>query len=122
MTGDRIIAAEGTNALAGQQDLLKERIIGFEVFGKVADYDTNAEPVVRVTAAEIRRRLEQYYQEAGHDTEIRLLLPAGSYVPQLSLPGHLANALMRPGGIPRPAPRTIETKSPRRSSLAVLSE
>jgi hypothetical protein len=29
-----------TNALAGQTDLLKERIIGVEVFGKNPDYDT----------------------------------------------------------------------------------
>jgi hypothetical protein len=75
------------NTLSGQTDLLKERILGVEIFGREADYDTATDPIVRVTAAEIRKRIEQYYQEAGHDAEIRISLPAGSYVPQFSNPG-----------------------------------
>ncbi len=64
-----------------------------EVFGRAADYDTNIDPIVRVTAAEIRKRIEQYYQDPKHSQEIRLFLPAGSYAPQFSWPGH-------PGGLP----------------------
>jgi hypothetical protein len=75
------------NALTGQTDLLKERILGVEIFGRHADYDTATDPIVRVTATEIRKRIEQYYHEAGHDSEIRISLPAGSYVPQFFLPG-----------------------------------
>jgi hypothetical protein len=75
------------NALSGQTDLLKERILGIEIFGRDADYDTATDPIVRVTAAEIRKRIEQYYQEAGHDAEIRISLPSGSYVPQFFHPG-----------------------------------
>src|ERR1700739_1845442 len=76
-----------TNALAGQTELLKERILGVEIFGRHADYDTATDPIVRVTAAEIRKRIELYYQEAGHDAEIRISLPSGSYVPQFFQPG-----------------------------------
>jgi hypothetical protein len=68
--------------LAGQEDALKERTLGIEIFGRQADYDTASDPIVRVTAAEIRKRIAQYYQEPGHDGEIRISLPAGSYVPQ----------------------------------------
>jgi len=75
------------NALSGQTDLLKERILGIEIFGRDADYDTATGPIVRVTAAEIRKRIEQYYQEAGHDAEIRISLRSGSYVPQFFHPG-----------------------------------
>jgi hypothetical protein len=75
-----------SNTLAGHTDLLKERVLGLEVFGRPANYDTTTDPIVRVTAAEIRKRLEQYYHEAGHDGEIRILLPAGSYVPQFCQP------------------------------------
>jgi hypothetical protein len=74
--------------LSGQTDQLKERILGVEIFGRPADYDTNTDPIVRVTAAEIRKRIEQYYQDHHHGQEIRLYLPAGSYVPQFSWPGH----------------------------------
>jgi len=66
--------------LEGRGDQLKERTLGIEVFGREAGYDTNSDPIVRVTAAEIRKRIAQYYQEAG-DCEIRISLPSGSYVP-----------------------------------------
>ena len=39
------------NTLAGREDVLKERTLGVEVFGKSSDYDTNTDPVVRVTAS-----------------------------------------------------------------------
>jgi hypothetical protein len=77
-----------SRVLAGQTDQLKERIIGVEIFGRPADYDTNTDPIVRVTAAEIRKRIEQYYQDPRHGQEIRLFLPSGSYAPQFSWPGH----------------------------------
>jgi len=74
------------HTLAGQADAVKERTLGIEIFGRKADYDTSSDPIVRVTAAEIRKRIAQYYQEPGHDVEIRVSLPAGSYVPQFQWP------------------------------------
>src|SRR6202166_836778 len=71
-----------THTLAGEADLLKERTIGIEVFGRKPDYDTAADPIVRVTAAEIRKRIEQYYHEPGHEDEIRIFLPSGAYALQ----------------------------------------
>jgi hypothetical protein len=68
--------------LSGEADLLKERTLGIEVFGRPADYDTATDPIVRVTAAEIRKRIEQYYHEPGHENELRLALRAGSYALQ----------------------------------------
>jgi hypothetical protein len=70
------------HTLSGQTDLLKERTIGIEIFGRDPDYDTAVDPIVRVTAAEIRKRIAQYYQEPGHENELRIALPAGSYIPQ----------------------------------------
>jgi hypothetical protein len=75
-------------ALDGQGSQLKERVLGIEIFERPADYDTNTDPIVRVTAAEIRKRIDQYYQDPKHGQEIRLYLPSGSYVPQFSWPGH----------------------------------
>lgn len=66
-------------SLAGDLDGLKERALGIEVFGRAADYDTSQDPVVRTTAGEIRKKLAQYYVEAGHEMEIRIELPSGSY-------------------------------------------
>jgi hypothetical protein len=67
--------------LAGNADQVKERLIGMEVFDRPPGYDANADPVVRVTAGEIRKRLAQYYYDPTHSDEIRVELPTGSYVP-----------------------------------------
>ena len=75
-----------TEALAGRAENLKERTVGVQVFGKDPAYDTTDDPIVRVTAGEIRKRIAQYYQEPGHEQEIKILLPAGSYAPQFCLP------------------------------------
>lgn len=87
-----------THSLAGQTDQLKERILGVEIFGRPADYDTNTDPIVRVTAAEIRKRIELYYQDPNHSQEIRLYLPAGSYAPQYSWPGRPSGLSASPTG------------------------
>ncbi len=72
--------------LEGRAAELKERLLGVEVFGRPPDYDTNSDPVVRTSAAEIRRRIAQYYHEPGRENEIRIDLPLGSYVPEFHFP------------------------------------
>jgi hypothetical protein len=71
------------HALSGDAENLKERTLGIQVFGRPPDYDTGSDPVVRVTAGETRRRIAQYYFEAGHEADFRIELPPGSYVPEL---------------------------------------
>jgi len=67
-------------AVDGDTSALKERTLGMDVFGLEPDYDTSQQPVVRATAAEIRKKLAQYYQQREHDAEPRIELAAGSYV------------------------------------------
>jgi hypothetical protein len=73
-------------ALEGRPEELKERTIGVDVFARAADYDTNTDHVVRSVAGEVRRRLAQYYLESGRETELRIDLQAGSYIPQFRMP------------------------------------
>ena len=70
------------HTLAGDRENLKERTLGVEIFGRDAEYDTASDPIVRVTAAEIRKRVAQYYQDPAHEHELRITLPSGAYVPQ----------------------------------------
>jgi hypothetical protein len=72
--------------LEGHTDRLKERTLGVEVFGRDPAYDSNADPVVRMTAAQVRRRLTEYYLEPGHATEVRIELPLGAYMPVFRQP------------------------------------
>ena len=72
--------------LEGQASILKERTLGIEVFGRAPDYDTNADPIVRMTAGEIRKRIAQYYHDSVHRDELRIDLPSGTYVAQFRGP------------------------------------
>ncbi|MBM3762067.1 MAG: hypothetical protein FJW36_17695 [Acidobacteria bacterium] len=67
-------------ALAGQLEDLKERSLGVALFGRSPSYDTGDDAIVRVTASDVRKRLQQYY--SGTESAIRFELPAGSYLPE----------------------------------------
>ncbi|HEY7055339.1 MAG TPA: hypothetical protein VH458_02380 [Vicinamibacterales bacterium] len=65
---------------------LKERTIGHEVFARNPGYDTAEDPVVRMTAVEVRKRLAQYYQRPDHRSELMISYQPGTYVPDFSQP------------------------------------
>ena len=69
-------------ALAGEFDLLRERMIGAELFQRPVGYDTANDPVVRVKATEVRKKLALYYLERTSKSDVRIDLPSGTYVPQ----------------------------------------
>ncbi len=72
--------------LLGNASELKERTIGVEAFGREPVYDVNIDPVVRTAAAEVRKRLSQYYYNPDHAGELVIELPIGSYVPTFREP------------------------------------
>ena len=82
---------------------IKERTLGIEVFGRLADYDTSSDPVVRTTASEIRRRLSRHYEEPGAAPLVKIRLAAGSYVPQFDFEEAAHLPIMEP--IDRPVPK-----------------
>lgn len=77
----KLLAYVVEQTLLGNGAELKERSIGVEVFGRAPTYDANADPVVRITAGEVRKRLTQYYYDPAHRGELVIELPTGSYVP-----------------------------------------
>ena len=68
--------------LEGRGEFLKERLLGIRVFNRPPDYDTADDPIARVTIAEIRKRIAQYYHEEAHDEEMRIELMPGRYEPE----------------------------------------
>ena len=76
-----LLAYTVEQALLGNAGELKERTIGVEAFGREPNYDVNLDPVVRTTAAEVRKRLIQYYYSPDHAGELIIELLVGSYVP-----------------------------------------
>src|ERR1700733_2744959 len=76
-----LLAYTVEQTLLGNAGTLKERTIGIEAFGREPSYDVNLDPVVRTTAAEVRKRLIQYYYSDEHAGELIIEMPVGSYVP-----------------------------------------
>jgi hypothetical protein len=60
---------------------IHEQEIGHLVFGRSADYDTSADNIVRVTASQARKKLEQYFASEGAGEPIILEIPKGRYTP-----------------------------------------
>jgi len=66
---------------------LKERDLGIELFGRVPDYDTGTDAIVRVKANEVRKRLDQFYREQAEPAPILIELQTGSYLPKITQAG-----------------------------------
>jgi hypothetical protein len=94
------------HAYQGKRELLKERILGVEVFGREPEYDSSLDPVVRITAGEVRKRLAQYYQEPAHADEVRIDIPSGSYLPEFYGPADAPLAQM-PTELPKKRQRYL---------------
>jgi hypothetical protein len=83
--------------LAGQADQIKERAIGVEVFRRDPSYDTNADHIVRTAAAELRKKLATYYVDRKHQSELRMSLLPGSYIPRFTLPDQASTRVVESG-------------------------
>jgi hypothetical protein len=69
-------------AVKGNDENLKERLIGIYVFGRRPDYDTAEDPIVRSRMGLLRKRLAQYYEgEAAEQTPVQIVIPNGTYRP-----------------------------------------
>ena len=87
--------------LAGRTDRIKAYAIAVSALGRDETFDPQVDPVVRIEAGQLRRRLERYYLTGGAGSRIRIDLPKGSYVPSFSRPAQqpapiAANAGHRP--------------------------
>jgi len=65
----------------------KETLIGVEFFGRDPGYDPRRDPIVRVEAHRLRRRLREYYQHAGSQDVWRIELQPGAYLPTVRRAG-----------------------------------
>ena len=68
-------------AMEGRSEEITERTIAHTVFGKSQRFEPSEDSLVRVKALEVRRRLAQYYRD-NPDSDVKISLPSGGYVPQ----------------------------------------
>jgi len=92
--------------IKGRAHELNEYVLAYDVFGRDSKYNPSADPMVRVVAHEIRKKLESYYQNEGANDDIRMELPAGSYQPFFHR--QIPAAKVETAGIETPALPIIE--------------
>ena len=110
----------GEKTLKQERESLRERVIGIEVFGKRNDYDTSEDPVVRIRAADIRKRLAQYYQDAAHaNIRVRIEIPSGSYVAVFEV---LPQERITPSVEPDTALAATEPLQPKQAVVPVVEQ
>jgi len=62
---------------------IREYSIAVEALGrKESSFDSHMDPIVRVTARALRKRLCEIYQREGQGRSLHVVLPLGHYVPQ----------------------------------------
>ena len=84
-------------AIQGDFDSLKERVIGIELFRRSPAYDKAEDAIVRVTASDVRKRLTKHYARHRGESEFRIDIPPGSYIPEIT---------WTPQAVPVPDPGT----------------
>jgi TolB-like protein len=67
--------------LAGDAEIVKEYLIGTEVYGRKPPYHPGADSIVRSEARRLRNKLKEYYESVGKDDTVLIYYRPGSYVP-----------------------------------------
>src|SRR5215472_10523911 len=67
--------------LSGEEDSLKESVIGVRVFDREIGYDPKTDAIVRVEARRLRTKLAEYQAQTGADDPFWIVLPKGGYKP-----------------------------------------
>ena len=106
------------HTLAGRADMLKERTIGIDVFGRSTSYEPSDDATVRVKAGEVRRRLGLYYAGQGATDPLRIELPSGTYIPEFHRnQAGVAGASPVDAPVLEPAPRKAPLRSHSKGTL-----
>jgi hypothetical protein len=92
--------------------------LGIDVFGRDPNYDTTSDPIVRVTAAEIRKRIAQFYQENAADP-LKISLPAGSYIPHFEWPSSTPEP-EQSTALPSPSESPVTTHASTKLSVTTI--
>ncbi|MEJ2626046.1 MAG: hypothetical protein P8Z80_16410 [Pseudolabrys sp.] len=76
--------------LAGRGKRIKAYTIATDALGRDETFDPQADPIVRVEAARLRRALRTYYADGGAAQSIVIELPTGTYAPVFHTPQRTA--------------------------------
>jgi hypothetical protein len=72
-------------ALMDETERITEYTIALDVLGKAEDFKEGKDSIVRVEVHRLRKRLAEFYEGEGAAHRVRIVVPAGSYVPQFQI-------------------------------------
>ncbi|MBF9058437.1 hypothetical protein HKCCSP123_04505 [Rhodobacterales bacterium HKCCSP123] len=73
-----------TETANGRADRLKAFTIAQDVFRRGDNFDASNDSIVRVEMKRLREILDHYYATVGEEDPVRISVPKGTYVPQIS--------------------------------------
>jgi TolB-like protein len=82
--------------LAGRSGRIKAYSVAISVLNRDETFDPQTDPMVRIEASQLRRRLERYYLTQGANDPVIIDLPKGGYVPVFSTAKHAVPTLTVP--------------------------
>src|SRR5262245_692640 len=100
----------------GNAGQTKEYTIAVEAFGRPSDCQQSEDPIVRVEANRVRKRLKQYYETEGRGHRIQISIPPGQYCPSFEHRAELPCTTQEQTTTEDPhhlVPRTTEALLPR---------
>lgn len=86
--------------LRGREEEITEFQIGVQALGRPQTYNPGEDNIVRNYARILRKRLEDYFADEGHDEAVRIVIPVGHYVPVFELNKPVASAIHADGEDP----------------------
>jgi tetratricopeptide (TPR) repeat protein len=98
----RFLAYIVQRTLEGNEQAIKAYSIAVDVFGRPADFDPQADPIVRVQARRLRGLLDDYYAGPGLGDLMQIHLPVGRYVPEFTAMPEPGEPVAEPAAPPPP--------------------
>lgn len=86
-------------ALEERREKIKGYTIAVEALGRPQDFNPVTDPIVRVEAARLRRRLARYYSGSGARERVRIIIPKGSYAPEFEPGPHADRGGQSPSAV-----------------------
>jgi TolB-like protein len=71
--------------LAHREEMLKEYLIGTEVYERKPSYQPTEDSIVRSEACRLRSKLQKYYESIGKDDPVFIYYRPGAYIPVFQL-------------------------------------
>jgi hypothetical protein len=97
--------------LIGNAQEITEQRIGTKIFHRASNYNPGEDNIVRSYARLLRKRLDEYFEQEGHDEPVHLIIPRGGYVPIFESRAEISESFAAPAPVADEEPEDPATAS-----------